>query len=152
MIIANPSDWSREVLAISDTQYILDLETKYLVSVDAKNDPLCFNRHNGDGKLTSTGINASSATRNKMSMSRSGIAKSDEHRNAISAGLQNSKLVKNRKGEQTSRFAGYYISPEKQRYSSSWEASAKHGVAATTIRRWAKNNTNGWTFQPKGDN
>ena len=152
MIQSNPSEWSREILAISDPKYILDLETKYLISTDAKNDPMCFNRHNGDGKFTSTGIKASDATRQKMSVSRTGVAKSKEHINAIRAGLQNSEIVKNRKGEQTSRFAGYYVSPENQKYASSWDAADKYNLAATTIRRWAKNNTNGWSFQPKGNN
>jgi hypothetical protein len=151
MIVSKSSEWSREILAIGDSKYILDLETSYLISTDAKNDPMCFNRHNGDGKFTSTGVNASAATKNKMSASRLGVSKSNAHRDAIRTGLKNSDLVKNRKGEQTSRFLGYYISPENQKYSSSWEAAKKHKVAATTVRRWAKNNTNGWSFQPKGN-
>lgn len=150
MIFSNPSDWSREILAIGDPQYIIDLETRYLVSTDAKNDPMSFNRHNGDGKFTSTGISASDYTRNKMSVSRKGITKSESHRNAIRESLLKSDIIKNRRGEQTSRFMGYYIASSKQKYTSSWEAASDNNLAATTIRRWAKNNINGWSFQPKG--
>jgi hypothetical protein len=36
-------------------EYILALETRLLTAVDAKNDPLSYNQHNGDGKFTSLG-------------------------------------------------------------------------------------------------
>lgn len=150
LIISNSSEWIREILAIGAPNYILDLETKYLKSVDAKNDIMSFNRHNGDGKFTSTGIEASLSTRKKMSISRLGVAKSESHRNAIGIGLRNSEYIKSRKGEKTSRFMGYYISPNKEKFESARDASKKYGPASTTIRRWAKNNKNGWSFIPKG--
>jgi hypothetical protein len=150
LIIKNLSEWSREVLAIGTPDYILDLETKYLISTDAKNDIMSFNRHNGNGKFTSTGIKASDATRKKMSLARIGVPKSEAHCNAIKISLHNSEYIKSRKGEKTSRFVGYYVSPSKEKFDSAWEASKKYGPASTTIRRWAKNNKNGWSFIPKG--
>jgi hypothetical protein len=55
MITENRSDWRREVLVISDPKYILSLETALLLSLDAKNDPLSYNKHNGDGIYVSFG-------------------------------------------------------------------------------------------------
>lgn len=150
LIKENSSEWTREILAIGNSTYILELETKYLMAVDAKNNAMSFNRHNGDGKFTSTGIKASSDTRKKMSASRLGVAKSEFHRTAIKISLQNSEYIKSRKGEKTSRFIGYYISPNLEKFNSAWDASKKYGSAATTIRRWAKNSKNGWSFIPKG--
>lgn len=49
LIAEQPLDWVRTVLAIGHQQYIIDLERKYLQSLNAKNDPLSFNMHNGDG-------------------------------------------------------------------------------------------------------
>lgn len=150
LILENIAEWSREILAIGTPNYILDLESKYLTSVDAKNNNMSFNRHNGDGKFTSTGVKASLATRKKMSVSRLGVKKSETHCHAIKIGLQNSEYIKCRKGEKTSRFLGYYASPTKELFASAWDASKKYGPAAPTIRRWAKNNKNGWSFIPKG--
>lgn len=149
MIMAAPTEWKREILAIGNPKYILDLEVQYLTSIDAKNDSMSFNRHNGDGKFTSTGITASDATRKKMSASRVGISKSEDHRLAIKTALQNSPIIRNRTGEKTSRFMGYYVSPNNEKFASAGSAAEKYNVTAPTIRQWSKNNINGWKFQPK---
>lgn len=150
LIESNPNHWVREILAIGEPNYILDLEMKYLNKCDAKNDLMSFNRHNGDGKFTSTGVRASLNTRKKMSIARAGIPKSESHRNAIKISLKNSELIKSRKGNKTSRFSGYYISPICEKFDSSLNASKNYGVCAKTIRRWSKSNLNGWSFIPKG--
>lgn len=152
LITENKNEWRREVLAIGEPLYIRELESQYLSSVDAKNDTMSFNLHNGDGKFTTagmTGKNMSIATRNKLKLAFAGIPKSKEHCEAIRVALLNSHTVQNRKGEQTSRFIGYYVSPDKQKYASSWDAAAAYGHGAPTIRRWAKNNKNGWSFESK---
>lgn len=56
LILENPSDWEREVLVIGSSDYIRNLESSYLHSIDAKNDPMSYNMHNGDGKFTTAGI------------------------------------------------------------------------------------------------
>jgi len=51
MIIENKSEWMREVLCIGTSKYIRELETTYLTAIDAKNDPISFNRNNADGNF-----------------------------------------------------------------------------------------------------
>jgi len=54
-ILANPSDWVREIECIGEPKYIRDLETKYLKILDAKNDTMSYNQHNQDGKFHTIG-------------------------------------------------------------------------------------------------
>ena len=55
MITENRGDWQREILAIGEPKDMLELETRYLVSLDAKNDPMSYNQHNSDGKFSTAG-------------------------------------------------------------------------------------------------
>jgi hypothetical protein len=55
MILENKSEWKREILVIGDAVYIAELEAARLANIDAKNDPMSFNLHNGDGKFVMTG-------------------------------------------------------------------------------------------------
>lgn len=55
LITENQNEWQREVLCIGNPQDMLDLETRYLVLLDAKNDPLSYNEHNSDGKFSTAG-------------------------------------------------------------------------------------------------
>lgn len=55
MILENIENWKREILCIGAPEDIVKLESDYLVSLDAKNDPMSFNKHNGDGKFSSLG-------------------------------------------------------------------------------------------------
>ena len=57
-ILANPSDWVREIECIGESKYILELEAKYLKTLDARNDPMSYNQHNGNGH-TGYGIKGS---------------------------------------------------------------------------------------------
>jgi hypothetical protein len=152
MIIENRDEWIREILCIADSSYIISLETKYLKLMDAKNDPMSFNRHNGDGKFTSTGKIVSDATKLKMSKARIGVKKSTEHRLALSQAHKNAEYLLHRPvryGNKSPRFVGYYISPTEEKFASAYVAASVLGVSAPTIRKWANNNLNGWKFQPK---
>lgn len=149
MIISDPNNWTREILMTGTTEEVMKAETELLNSANAKNDPMSYNRHNGDGKFTSTGKVAAMSTRNKMSNSRKGITKSEQHRGAISNGLKNSSIVQSRKGPTAPRFAGYYTAPNGEKFVSSHDAALQAGSTAPTVRSWAKNNKNGWTFQLK---
>jgi hypothetical protein len=58
LIESNHTEWAREILCIGEPQDMLDLETRLLQQLDAKNDPLSLNQHNGDGRFTTTGVPA----------------------------------------------------------------------------------------------
>jgi hypothetical protein len=55
LITENRGEWQREILAVGKPTDMLELETRYLVSLDAKNDPMSYNQHNSDGKFSTTG-------------------------------------------------------------------------------------------------
>jgi hypothetical protein len=55
LILEHKEQWTRTILCLGTPEYILALETRLLTAVDAKNDPLSYNQHNGDGKFTSLG-------------------------------------------------------------------------------------------------
>lgn len=56
MILENQNDWKHTILVISNPQYIRELETSILVLLDAANDPMSFNRHNSNGKFSTAGL------------------------------------------------------------------------------------------------
>jgi uncharacterized coiled-coil protein SlyX len=55
LITENLAEWHREILAVGEPAAMLELETRYLVSLDAKNDPMSYNQHNSDGKFSTAG-------------------------------------------------------------------------------------------------
>jgi uncharacterized coiled-coil protein SlyX len=55
LITENLAEWHREILAVGEPAAMLELETRYLVSLDAKNDPMSYNQHNSDGKFSTSG-------------------------------------------------------------------------------------------------
>lgn len=55
LIAENLAEWHREILAVGEPAAMLELETRYLVSLDAKNDPMSYNQHNSDGKFSTSG-------------------------------------------------------------------------------------------------
>lgn len=149
LITKNKSEWNRKILAVGEPSYILNLETNYLTYHDAKNNSLSYNRHNGDGKFTSTGIIATDKTKLKMSNNRKGKSKSDDHKQSISKsliGLSKTKEHKNSISEGQS--IGCYMFKD-QMFNTSRKAAEFFGVSNTSILKWSKNNINGWTFKPK---
>lgn len=56
LIIANPKDWKREILATGTPLEMRDLETKLLQDYNAKHDENSFNQHNNDRAPVRTGI------------------------------------------------------------------------------------------------
>ena len=69
LIKQNPSEWEREIIKTGSPEEMINLETTLLESLDAKNDLMSFNQHNGDGKFTRTGVVVSEDTRKKQSES-----------------------------------------------------------------------------------
>lgn len=55
LILEHKEQWIRTILCLGTPEYIVDLETRLLTAVDAKNDPLSYNQHNGDGKFSTAG-------------------------------------------------------------------------------------------------
>ena len=153
MIIENRDDWKQEIIATWSVEEMLNLETDILELFDAKNDPCSFNRHNGDGKFTSTNKVVGKTTRNKMSIARKGVLKSLAHKDAIrqslltgfSQGLINRP---ERKGDKAPNFKGYYITPTGLVVSELNTMCKEYGVTVETLRKWARLNKNGWSFMP----
>lgn len=56
IILESKDEWVREILCIGEPEDMLTLEAKYLSVLDAKNDSLSYNMHNGDGKFTTKGV------------------------------------------------------------------------------------------------
>lgn len=48
---SDPSNFKREILLIGSVAYVVEMESALLRLLDAKNDDLSFNQHNGDGKM-----------------------------------------------------------------------------------------------------
>jgi hypothetical protein len=69
LIKTNPKEWQREILHTGTAKDILNLEVALLEQFDAKNNPLSYNQHNGDGKFTRTGVKVPLETRMKQSES-----------------------------------------------------------------------------------
>jgi hypothetical protein len=55
MITENKSEWLRMVLQTGKPQDMVELEAKMLQVLNAKKDPMSFNKHNGDGKFSMAG-------------------------------------------------------------------------------------------------
>lgn len=76
MINANPHEWEREIVAIGEPDEMYELETEILQTFDAKNDPMSFNKHNGDGKFTMAGKKQPPRTKEhneKIRQARTGV-------------------------------------------------------------------------------
>ena len=94
LIESNQTNWIRTVLCIGHAVDMLALETALLTLVDAKNDPLSYNQHNGDGKFTSLNRPCifkgkklgpqSDEAKMKRSIAHKGRVKSEEHKRRIS--------------------------------------------------------------------
>jgi len=68
----NPTDWTREIIAVGEPAAMRLLEFQILHFLDAKNNPMSFNLHNGDGKFTTAGKNDSQETRLKKKIAHTG--------------------------------------------------------------------------------
>ena len=66
LIISNPDDWVREILYTGPPENIFDIEAQMLTSLNAKEDPMSFNKHNGDGSFSMRGKQFNIEHRKKM--------------------------------------------------------------------------------------
>jgi hypothetical protein len=72
LIIENRNEWVYEILHIGTASDIANLETSILMSLNAKDDPMSFNQHNGDGLYNRYGVKENPTTRQKKSNARKG--------------------------------------------------------------------------------
>ena len=56
LIESDQNNWQREILGIGEPADMITLECRLLEALDAKNDPLSYNQHNGDGRFTTAGV------------------------------------------------------------------------------------------------
>ena len=85
MITENPTEWIREIIATGTAEEMLMLESTLLISLNAKDDPNSFNRHNNDGKFRFWGGKPQSAAhRTKISNALTGTVRSEETRKKLS--------------------------------------------------------------------
>jgi hypothetical protein len=50
LIMANPKEWSKQIVDIGSKEDMLALESEILQLFDARNDPRSFNQHNNEGR------------------------------------------------------------------------------------------------------
>ena len=72
LILDSRIDWECEILHTGLAQDIVSLETTILAEIDAKNDPMSFNQHNGNGLYNRAGIRENNTTRAKKREARLG--------------------------------------------------------------------------------
>ena len=72
LILESREEWIYEILHTGDPEYIVSLETTILTSLDARNDPMSFNQHNGDGLYNRFGVKENKETRLKKREARLG--------------------------------------------------------------------------------
>ena len=72
LVLNNPSEWSREILITGEPNTIIVKESEILTELDAKNDPMSYNMHNGDGSFSTAGIELTDAWKQKISQANRG--------------------------------------------------------------------------------
>lgn len=72
LIIENKEEWCYDIMMTGPSNFIKELENIILAGLDAKNDPMSFNQHNGDGLYNRFGVKESVETRLKKREARLG--------------------------------------------------------------------------------
>lgn len=72
MILSNREEWFYEILYTGEATFIANMEKTILVELNAKNNPMSFNQHNGDGLYNRFGIKENLTTRTKKRNARLG--------------------------------------------------------------------------------
>lgn len=106
------------------------------------------------GKLSHIyGIPHSPETKKKQSDGLKAYCKvrPESHIQNIANALKgNPNLIAATTGDKNGGFKGYYISPSGERFDSSRKAAVAAGLAdKKTLISWAKQNKNGWSYEPK---
>ena len=75
LILANLTEWRREIIAIGDPESMYELESEILDCLDAMNDPRSFNLHNNNRKCNMIGRKHTKETKLKMAIASKGKKK-----------------------------------------------------------------------------
>lgn len=124
MILANPVDWKREIVAFGSKEEMYELETTILRTFDLARDRRCFNKHNNERRffhcqphseetkaklsLAQKGKKRgpmSDEARAKMSASSKGKPKSEQHRMSMSLSRKGKKKEKPRSKEHAEKLS-----------------------------------------------
>jgi hypothetical protein len=95
MITENSENWKREVLCIGLPDDMISLEEKYLSLLDAKNDPMSYNQHNGDGDFRFKGYGGNDSPLKGRVGNRKGKKNTPEH-NAKNSAARKGKPAPNK--------------------------------------------------------
>ena len=101
LVQANPADWKRTIIAAGEPNDMRNFEMVLLKALDAKNDLMSYNRHNGDGAFTTLGIKMPEEFRQQVSKRFKGRKLTDEVKKKIS--LRRKGQVAPNKGKPTSQ-------------------------------------------------
>lgn len=170
MILANPTEWERTILAIGSKKEMRELETEILVLADAKNDLRSFNKHNQDLKFVCNGH--SQDTIEKIRKNHAWIGKKRPEQAKTMTGRKRTpeqiekqrnktigvkKTIKHIENMKQSFSKGVYITPMGE-FSSSRDAAKVHNCSKGTILNKCFGHTKrgiyykpceGWNFIPK---
>jgi len=80
----DPSNWKRDILVIGSAEYIRDMETKYLHTLDAANNKMSYNQCNMWSTFSTAGKPVSQETRDKISRKAKGRKHTEETKAKIS--------------------------------------------------------------------
>lgn len=84
LIIANPDNWRRVILAQGNPGDMRRLETELLKNSNASRNPMSYNLHNGDGNFTTAGKRQSQETIAKRVAKNTGQTRTEETRQRMS--------------------------------------------------------------------
>ena len=78
LIEESPNSWNREILMFGESKYVREIEAKFLQCVNAKNDDMSYNKHNGDMRFHTIGTTLTEDQRRKRSESLKGRVVSED--------------------------------------------------------------------------
>lgn len=145
LILANPNEWERTIIAIGSKEDMRILESEILDLFDAKNDKKSFNQHNQDGKFvcvkhtkeTKLKISANhkwaGKKRPEQSLALKGRIKSKQEIENIKNGKLGKKFTENhKKALSKAKQQGIYITPNGI-FNTSREAALGNNCSKTSV-------------------
>ena len=131
LIDANPSDWRREILFLggeNDGRLVTEKEAELLQQLDAKNDPMSYNQHNGDGKFSTAGGKHSEESKAKISAAKKGKTRgpmSEEQKAKMSAAQKGKKMSEESKAKLSASRKGKTQGPMSEEQKAKMSAAQK---------------------------
>ena len=112
LIKTSPNDWIRTILATGTAEDMYKLECDLLQTLDARNDPASFNRHNNDMKLCKAGTKQSLETKLKIAKANTGRKHTEEQKKANSLRNTGTKQSAETKAKRAASRKAYYEARE----------------------------------------